>query len=298
MTGTPDLTALMTSWELALRAQNKSAATVRKYLTGVRFFIAWCQDNGHVPALDSRLATSWISELLANGAEANTAIARLQSLKRFSSWLYDENELPNDPMLPVRAPRQDVKVVAALTDEQLRALIKACVGKEFQDRRDEAIVRLMAETAIRAGELVNLAVADIDLVNGLAIIRRGKGGIGRTVPFGPVTATALDRWLRMRRRHVLAETPALWLGERGRGLHYSGLYKLLTARAEKAGLEGFNPHVLRNTAATRWLAAGGSEGGLMAVAGWKRPEMMHHYVRDSAAARAADESRKLRLGDI
>ena len=48
-------------------------------------------------------------------------------------------------------PNLDTKVVETLTDEQLRLLIKACAGKELIDRRDEAIVRLMAETGLRAG---------------------------------------------------------------------------------------------------------------------------------------------------
>jgi integrase len=192
----------------------------------------------------------------------------------------------------------NVKVVDALTDDQLRALIKACAGKEFRDRRDEAIVRLMAETGIRAGELCALKVADVDLNRGMAIVTRGKGGKGRVVPFGPQTATAIDRYVRIRRRHHLADTDALWLGERGRGFEYYGLYRTLNFRAEKAGISPFHPHQLRNTAATRWLARGGSEGGLMAVAGWSRRDMIDRYTRATAADRAADEARGLGLGDI
>ena len=48
----------------------------------------------------------------------------------------------------------------------------------------------------------------------------------------------------------------------------------------------------------RWLAAGGSEGGLMAVAGWKRPDMLLRYTRAQASDRAASEARTLNLGDL
>ena len=57
-------------------------------------------------------------------------------------------------------------MVNALTDEQLRRLIKACQGKSLQDRRDEAIVRLMAETGMRAGEVLALEVSDVKLQEG------------------------------------------------------------------------------------------------------------------------------------
>ena len=56
--------------------------------------------------------------------------------------------------------------------------------------------------------------------------------------------------------------------------------------------------MLRHTAAHRWLAAGGTEGGLMAVAGWSSREMLDRYARATAAERAAAEARNLNLGDV
>jgi len=65
-----------------------------------------------------------------------------------------------------------------------------------------------------------------------------------------------------------------------------------------AGIKDFHPHVMRHTAADRWLSAGGSEGGLMAIAGWTRPDMLLRYTGARAAQRAADEARGLNLGDL
>jgi integrase/recombinase XerD len=69
----------------------------------------------------------------------------------------------------------------------------------------------------------------------------------------------------------------------------------LGRRAEAAGIRGFHPHVLRHTAAHRWLAAGGSEGGLMAVAGWARRDMLDRYAAATANERAAAEAKSLNL---
>jgi integrase len=297
-TDTLNLADLLASWELDLQAQRKAAHTLKKYLTGARFYLKWCETNGHSPVLDRRLVSAWIAELLANGAEPATAHARLLGVRRFSAWLTDEGELDADPLIGIKPPKLDVKVVESLTDDQLRDLLKACTGKEFRDRRDEAIVRLMVETGIRAGELCTLKVSDLELAKGLAIVTRGKGGKGRVVPLSPQAATALDRYIRARRHHPLAAEDTLWLGDRGRRLGYNGLYGTLNARAAKAGIRPFHPHQLRNTAATRWLARGGSEGGLMAVAGWSRRDMIDRYTRATAASRAAAEARTLSLGDI
>ena len=196
-------------------------------------------------------------------------------------------------------------LIEPLTDDQLRALLKACTppkgstpAEMLRHRRDEAILRLMMETGARAGEVVALERADVDAAAGTAIIRRGKGGKGRIVPFGPHTALALDRYMRLRTHHRLASSPALWLGDRGKGFTYDALHQALAGRATAAGIVGFHPHKMRHTAAHRWLAAGGSEGGLMAVAGWTRPDMLMRYTKAQASSRAAAEARGLNLGEL
>jgi site-specific recombinase XerD len=293
-----DLVALLPSWELALRAERKSAATLKSYGDGVRAFFRWCERNGHTPALERDLVKGFVADLLDSGIEASTARSRQLAVRRFSAWLEDEGEIPTDPLLGLKAPKLDTKITQSLTDNEIRRLIKACAGAEMRDRRDEAIVRLMVETGMRAGEVVALQLPDVDLVGGLATVHRGKGGKGRTSPFGPQTARAIDRYLRQRRTHLLADTPALWLGDRGKSFSYDGLHKTLKYRAQLAGLTGFHPHLLRHTAASRWLAAGGSEGGLMAVAGWSTRDMIDRYTRSTAADRAAVEARGLNLGEL
>jgi integrase len=179
-------------------------------------------------------------------------------------------------------------------------MLKACRGPDLRDRRDEAILRLMFTSGARAGEVVAMQVSDLNLraVPPTAIIRRGKGGKGRVVPLALETAAAIDKYLRARKSHRLASDSALWLGDRGKHFSYDALHKTLGWRAELAGVQGFHPHRLRHTAAHRWLSRGGSEGGLMAVAGWTRPDMLLRYSRAQASARAAEEASRLNLGEL
>lgn len=62
------------------------------------------------------------------------------------------------------------------------------------------------------------------------MVRKAKGGKARTVPFGPMTGAAIDRYMRLRRRHLLAEERALSLGERSRRFGNAALYKSLKQR--------------------------------------------------------------------
>lgn len=295
---TRDLLALLDSWTLNLQAERKSKQTVKTYGDGVRRFATWCDQENIEPKLDRPTVNAFVAGILEAGAEAATARSRQLSLRRFSAWLAEEGELESDELANLKPPKLDSKIVPELSEDQLKALIKACKGNDFWERRDEAIIRLMIETGARAGEVIAMEVSDVDLKAGTAIVRRGKGGKGRAVPLGPQTCRAIDRYLRARRSHRLAESAELWLGDRGKTLGYHGLYDTLQYRARLAGIEDFHPHVLRHTAAGRWLARGGSEGGLMAVAGWSRRDMIDRYTRASSERRAADEARRLALGDI
>jgi hypothetical protein len=122
-------------------------------------------------------------------------------VRRCTAWLTEEGELPADPFLGITGPKLDTAVVEPLSEDDLRALLRACQpptgatpAETLRHRRDEAILRLMLETGARAGEVVALDVTDLDLPVGTALIRRGKaagGGSscsGRTRP-GPWTAT-------------------------------------------------------------------------------------------------------------
>ena len=300
MTTEPKLLAeLLPSWQVALNAEHKSRHTISQYRDGVRMFLRWCEQTGTTPQLTKPTVQAFLAALFDGGAQPATARARYLALRRYSHWLAQEGEIDQDRLIGMTPPALNAKIVDPLTDAELRDLIKACQGPTFRDRRDEAIVRLMAETGMRAGECANLAVVDVDTLHGRVIIRAGKGGRDRSVPIGPQTAAAIDRYIRMRRTHKLAGQPALWLSKRAAGsFGYTSLYRTLRRRAALAGIDGLHPHLLRHTAATRWLAAGGSEGGLMSVAGWRQRSMLDRYTAATAAERAAAEAKQLRLGDL
>lgn len=293
-----DIELLLTSWELSLRAERKSPQTLKSYGDGVRTYLRWAVANDLEADLSRAQVRAFTDGLLAGGAAASTARSRQLAVRRFSAWLAEEGEIEVDQLVGLKPPKLDQQVIEPLEDSELKALVKACSGTEMRDRRDEAIVRFMAETGTRAGEVAVLKISDVDLRNSVVIVRRGKGGKGRRVPIGPQVAQAIDRYIRSRRTHRLAESDDLWLGDRGKKFSYDALHKTLRMRADRAGIERFHPHLLRHTAAHRWLAAGGSEGGLMAVAGWTRPDMLMRYTRAQAEARAADEAKKLNLGDL
>lgn len=291
-------------WKLALRAENKAPGTVTLYADCITRYLRWCEQADRLPMSRTSL-NQWVVGMLEAGSAPGTARIRQQAVRRFATWLTAGGELPVDPFPGMKAPHVPQPLVEPLTDDELGALIRTCVvpddvgtAETLHHRRDEAIIRLMFETAIRSGELVDLQLDDLDLISRLITIRRGKGGRGRVIPVGPATTEALLVYLDERERHCLAHTPDLWLGSRGKQFGREGLSRSLRRRATRAGVHGFRPHRLRHTAAHRWLAAGGSESGLMAIAGWTRSDMLVRYTRARASQRAAAEAWRLDLGNL
>src|ERR1700731_2719600 len=90
----PDLAALVDSWALILRSENKAEATITTYARAVRAYLRWCDQGGHPAELTRAAVLSHTAEMIGAGAEPATARIRQASLRRFSAWLAAEDELP------------------------------------------------------------------------------------------------------------------------------------------------------------------------------------------------------------
>ena len=119
--------------------------------------------------------------------------------------------------------------------------------------RDRAILALLCSTGLRASELCGLRVRD--LKGDRLFVHRGKFGHQRWVPISKPASRALHRYL-------VEHPPAIgWVrcsgASRGVGSPGAGFTRLspATGYSRPLGLEG-GVHVLRSSAATRWLDQG------------------------------------------
>ncbi|TMC49238.1 MAG: integrase [Chloroflexi bacterium] len=226
-------------FSISLRAKNVSPHTVDAYQAAafqLRDFLA-DRDRSTAPADISRGdVQAFIAGLLSTRSAA-TANTRYWGLRALFGWLAEEGEIAESPLHNVKPPAVEDRPPNVLTDDEVRKLLAACgpaSGGTFPQRRDLAIVRLLYDGGLRVGELAGMTVGELSVDRGMARVM-GKGRRERDVFFGPATALAINRYLRVRISHLHAKSPRLWLGTKG-PLTESGVGQMLKDRAVQAGL--------------------------------------------------------------
>ena len=278
---------LIRSWQRSLH--ERSPGTRDLYLHGVRLFERWLAESDRTTdllAVRRGDVEAWFYDQADAGLSKATRWTRWTALRSFYQWATDEDEIDANPMAKVKVARPDVTPAPVLDDDAVKAMLKACQGRGFLERRDTAALRTFLATGARLAEVTNLLVDDVDLDARLVVITRGKGGRRRVVRIDGATAAAIDRYRRVRGRRPGADRPELWLAIKGPPLTTRGMSTTLERRAREAGVEGFHVHLLRHWWAHRWQEKGGNEGSLQVLGGWQDASVMARY----GAARKVDRA--------
>lgn len=208
-----------------------------------------------------------------------------QALSVFCRFLVAEGALDASPMASVPAPilRQDqVRPFSPVEVER----ISAAARRAKYAAREGAILHVLLDTGVRASELCDLRMKDLDLP-GHRLSVRGKGNKVRACYFGRGTTRALREYFRERRAGTQgwadpeegAQSP-IFASERGLPLTRSGLRQMLAKLGAEAGIDATrcSPHTCRHTFAVTFLRAGGNVFTLKELLGHTDLKMTNRYV--------------------
>lgn len=189
-----------------------------------------------------------------------------RALQQFFKWWSDDEDLPN-PMVKMSPPAVGEKVIPVFTEAELKKLLKACESRDFDHRRDFAIMSLFKDTGMRLAELAGIPyVPDDPERNDLDLQRRemrvrGKGNKERIVKFGHDAARTIDRYIRIRGKHTYADNARLWLGTKNRApMTASGIYQMVARRGGECGVT-VHPHKFRAPLLPLLAGSGRGRGG-------------------------------------
>jgi site-specific recombinase XerD len=195
-----------------------------------------------------------------------TVAGRIRVFKRLFSFLVQEGWLEHNPAERIKTPNPKRVRPKGIKYSNFLALVESIEGNKPIDKRDLAIIMFLFDTACRVGGLCRLAVEDIDLENGRALVLE-KGDKPRPVFFEKETARALANWLAVRPHD---KGPWLFVSFRTKSdrLTERGVSHMLNRRARLVGLKGpSNPHAFRHGFAIYYVMDGGDMGSLKGILG-------------------------------
>lgn len=215
------------------------------------------------------------------------------------TWAVGDGVLPKSPMTLVEAFKIDVADVKTLTREEVLLLMNTQPENTHEGIRNRTIMALLYDTGLRVGELVRIAVEDVDLREGTIRVM-GKGRRVETVPLSATMRAMLWRYIkRTRPRGLFADAGRLFVSRAGDPLSPNAVNLWMRRAKMRAGLTGrVSPHTFRHSFGTEYIKNGGDAISLQRILRHRTPDMTRRYVHlasSDVAARHADASPLSRL---
>jgi integrase/recombinase XerD len=262
------------------KSQNLSKGTIDFYKKKLKRFAEYC--NSQEVRLISQITPSLIRDYLIileeRGHNEGGVLTHYKSLKAFLRW-YEIEEEPEwkNPISKVKAPRVSTEPIEGISREEFDLLLKECTDNDFLGERDKAILYTLYDTGVRASELCNIALEDINLMDNSILIRQGKGRKPRYVFYGKKTKKQLRKYLKIRG----VEGKHLFTNRSGDKMIYNTLRQLVRRLVMKADLRGIGLHDFRRAFCLNCLNKGIPEITIARLLGHTTTQLIGRYAKQS-----------------
>jgi site-specific recombinase XerD len=210
------------------------------------------------------------------------------ALRSFLGFLYQAGQLANNlaAAVPTVARGCLSGLPQSLEPEQVERLVGHCDQHCPAGRRDYAVLLLLARLGLRAGEVVQLSLEDINWEAGELLIR-GKSARVDRLPLPPDVGRALVHYLKQGRprcssRRVFIRTKAPRQGFSGSAA-IDGIVDRALTRAQ-LDPEHRGAHLLRHSLATRMLRGGASLTQIGQILRHQLPQTTEIYAKVNLTA--------------
>ena len=218
-----------------------SGRTVKMYLLYAQKFIE------HTKKTDGNVSKEDIVGFLAKARERDASNATL-SLMHAALKFYLEKHLGKKVLDEVKIPKKAKRLPSVLTPKEVKELLS-----HTPKGRSRLLLQFIYATGCRVSEAVNMRNEDVDLEQGTARIRAGKGDKDRIVVLS-------QKWIPRAKRYVQKKkkaSPFLFSKKNSTPLSTDTVERIVREAARKAGIpKRVTPHTLRHSFATHLLENG------------------------------------------
>jgi integrase/recombinase XerD len=237
-----------------------SPNTLLGYGRDLRAFLEYCKKQKVAKVSDLRIAV--VEKYIHTISKADLAEASINrtlvAIKMFLRYGRDRKWLIDDSVEILEGPKLWQRLPVIANRQHVMKLLCAPDAKEPYFHRDRAMLELLYATGMRASELADLRLSDVNLSVGyLRCI--GKGRKERVVPLNKAAIAACEEYLQALRPKLAKPTSgeSFLLSRTGRALGRIELWRLVKKYALRAGMpKNLTTHTLRHCFATHLLAGG------------------------------------------
>jgi integrase/recombinase XerD len=200
---------------------------------------------------------AYLQDQTRHGKSTRTVSRRLAAIRCFLRFLTAQGYDRLNVLTQLERPKPQRPLPKVLSRSQVNQLIAAPDPKSPLFARDVAILELLYASGLRATELCELKLRDLNLQVGCVRVL-GKGSKERIVPLGRAAAEAVTRYLsESRPRFDRSRSETLFLSRSGKPLERIALWMLVEKYGRKSGLlKSVSPHTLRHCFASHLLSGG------------------------------------------
>ncbi len=200
-------------------------------------FVDYLDEAGAtVITIDATLA--WA--ILPEGASVYWRSNRLAAARLFAKYMINidpATEVPPTDLLPSTNPRATPFIYSPDDITALMAAARDGTSMPLIAATYRTLIGMLAVTGMRVGEAINLDRDDVDLDEGVLIVRQGKFGKSRELVLHPSTVTALRDYAELRdRTRPWTWTPAWFISSSGSRLNYKNVHHRFHQLTLAAGL--------------------------------------------------------------
>ncbi len=232
----------------SLHAYRRDLESVDEYLT---------RRGKRLPKARADDLRLYLQDQTRSGRSTRTIARRLAAIRSYLRYQVSEGRDVVSILQQLERPKPEKSLPKVLSRAQVNQLISAPNPKSTMFWRDVAILELLYASGLRASELCDLKVRDVNLQVG-CVRALGKGMKERIVPVGRAASEAIEHYLGQCRPNLDRQaSDRLFLSRTGKPLERIALWMLIEKYGRRSGLlKHISPHVLRHCFATHMLGGG------------------------------------------
>jgi integrase/recombinase XerD len=200
-----------------------------------------------------------------------------RAIRAFFNWLVNEEYLTKNPVAKLKPPKLEKRYKEVLSVAEIERLLAELNQRTFLGARMYAIIALLYDSGLRAGELAGLHVGDVQWSE-YQVRVMGKGKKERFVPFSPTTQKALRKYLTLREPFVQEGNDALFITAEGHRMTRESVTQAIKRLGRRAGIPRLHPHLLRHSAAVAAVMNGANQFELKRILGHTQLSTTDEYM--------------------